>query len=254
MSCLSIYLNEDLDTLVKEYVVNGGRAVTLRELNPLGPEEPEDEVVWVLAPTCPFSARNNNPRLNNKDACSGLSAYELKRLENITHKEAFLSSLKIWQVVEDLRQSVKPKPNVKRLMASLEEKSLQSPRKSLRSKIENLTPSEGLTHNQDIESREAEEDMAGKTMGIYKVQSEDHGQGDGRFTDVRVVLEGVEVLHNLQSVTHAWVMLYGLIYALNLNYPKSLKCTFEVYQKILMDLDSTKLSPKVQTLKLKLLQ
>lgn len=96
--------------------------------------------------------------------------------------------------------------------------------------------------------------MAGKTMGIYKVQSEDHGQGDGRFTDVRVVLEGVEVLHNLQSVTHAWVMLYGLIYALNLNYPKSLKCTFEVYQKILMDLDSTKLSPKVQTLKLKLLQ
>ncbi|XP_056319868.1 uncharacterized protein LOC130233724 [Danio aesculapii] len=100
----------------------------------------------------------------------------------------------------------------------------------------------------DIESREAEEDMAGKTMGIYKVQSEDHGQGDGRFTDVRVVLEGVEVLHNLQSVTHACVMLYGLIYALNLNYPKSLKCTFEVYQKILMDLDSTKLSPKVQTL------
>lgn len=82
-------------------------------------------------------------------------------------------------------------------MASLEEKSLQSPRKSLRSKIENLTPSEGLTHNQDIESREAEEDMAGKTMGIYKVQSKDHGQGDGRFTDVHVVLEGVEVLHNL---------------------------------------------------------
>ncbi|XP_056328406.1 uncharacterized protein LOC130240789 [Danio aesculapii] len=248
MSCLSIYLNEDLDTLVKEYVVNGGRAVTLRELNPLGPEEPEDEVVRVLAPTCPFSARNNNPRLNNKDACSGLSAYELKRLENIAQKEAFLSSLKIWQVVEDLRQSVKPKPNAKRLTASLEEKSLQSPRKSLRSKTENLTPSEGLTHNQDIESREAEEDMAGKTMGIYKVQSEDHGQGDGRFTDVRVVLEGVEVLHNLQSVTHACVMLYGLIYALNLNYPKSLKCTFEVYQKILMDLDSTKLSPKVQTL------
>lgn len=52
--------------LKKSCKVNGGRAVTLRELNPLGPEEPEDEIVWVLAPTCPFSARNNNPRLNNK--------------------------------------------------------------------------------------------------------------------------------------------------------------------------------------------
>lgn len=115
----------------KSCKVNGGRAVTLRELNPLGPEEPEDEIVRVLAPTCPFSARNNNPRLNNKvrtqafpsahepaiftaliwfwkclvrnalyhqDACTGLSAYELKRLENIAQKEAFLSSLKIWQV------------------------------------------------------------------------------------------------------------------------------------------------------------
>ncbi|XDV48216.1 hypothetical protein PO909_017667 [Leuciscus waleckii] len=96
----------------------------------------------------------------------------------------------------------------------------------------------------DIESREAEEEMAGKTMGIYKVLSEDHGQGDGRFTDVCVVLEGVEVLHNLQNVTHAFVMLYGLIYALNLSYPKSLKCTFEVYQKILMDLE-TEIAPVI---------
>ena len=49
-------------------------------------------------------------------------------------------------------------------------------------------------------------------------------------------------------------MLYGLIYALNLSYPNSLKRTFEVYQKILMDLDLTRLSPEVQALKLKLLQ
>lgn len=99
--------------------------------------------------------------------------------------------------------------------------------------------------------------MAEKTMGIYTVRAEGHGSdgpGDGPFVDVSVVLDGVEVLHNLESVSHACVMLYGLIYALNLSYPKSLKRTFEVYQKILMDLDSTKLSPKVQALKLKLLQ
>ncbi|XP_013855636.1 uncharacterized protein LOC106511420 [Austrofundulus limnaeus] len=104
----------------------------------------------------------------------------------------------------------------------------------------------------DIESREAEADIAEKTMGIYTVRAEGcgpDGPGNGRFADVGVVLEGVEVLHNLQSVSHAFVMLYGLIYALNLSYPKSLTRTFEVYQKILMDLDSTKLSPKVQALK-----
>uniref|UniRef100_A0A3Q1G6E9 Uncharacterized protein n=1 Tax=Acanthochromis polyacanthus TaxID=80966 RepID=A0A3Q1G6E9_9TELE len=136
----------------------------------------------------------------------------------------------------------------------------QSPWKSLRLKEAQIpTLSGGSTHKHDIESREAEADIAEKTMGIYTVRAEGHGSddsdgpGDGRFADVGLVLEGVEVLHNLQSISHAYVMLYGLIYALNLSYPKSLKRTF-VYQKILMDLDSTKLSPKVQGLKLKLLQ
>lgn len=93
--------------------------------------------------------------------------------------------------------------------------------------------------------------MAEMTMGIYTVRAEGDGP-DGRFADVGIVLEGVEVLRNLNSISHACVMLYGLIYALNLSYPKSLKHTFELYQKILMDLDSSKLTPKVQSLKVKL--
>lgn len=53
---------------------------------------------------------------------------------------------------------------------------------------------------QDIECSEAEAEVAGTTIAIYTVQA----QGDdpdgpgGRFADVGVVLEGVEVLHNLQ--------------------------------------------------------
>ena len=93
-------------------------------------------------------------------------------------------------------------------------------------------------------------------MAIYTVRAEgdDPDGPGGSLADVGVVLEGVEVLHNLESISHACVMLYGLIYALNLSYPKSLKNTFEAYQKILMDLESSKLSPKVQALKLKLLR
>lgn len=105
----------------------------------------------------------------------------------------------------------------------------------------------------DIEYSEAEADIAGTTMAIYTVRAEGDGPG-GQLADVGVVLEGVEVLHNLQSINHACVMLYGLIYALNLSYPKSLKNTFEVYQKILMDLESSKLSPTVRALKFKLLR
>ena len=74
---------------------------------------------------------------------------------------------------------------------------------------------------QDIET-----DIAEKTMGIYTVPAEGHGPdgpGDGFFADVGVVLKGVEVLHNLQSVSHACVVLNGLIYTLNLSNPKSLK-------------------------------
>ncbi|XP_071403280.1 uncharacterized protein [Centroberyx affinis] len=106
----------------------------------------------------------------------------------------------------------------------------------------------------DSESREAELRIVQTTMGIYVTRVEGAGPGDEPFADVGVVLEGVEVLHNLQSVTLGCVMLFGLIYALNLSYPKDVKCTFEVFQKILMELDTTKLSPKVQALKIKMLQ
>ena len=67
-----------------------------------------------------------------------------------------------------------------------------------------------------------------------------------------MVLEGVEVLSNLESVNQAIVVLYGLIYALNLNYPASLKCFFEFIQKVVMGLDAEKMSPKILALKIKL--
>ncbi len=89
--------------------------------------------------------------------------------------------------------------------------------------------------------------IAQTTMGIYVIRVDGADPGDDMYADVGVVLEGVEALQNLQSVTLGCVMLFGLIYALNLS-------TFEVFQKILMELDMTKLSPKVQALKIKMFQ
>lgn len=67
-----------------------------------------------------------------------------------------------------------------------------------------------------------------------------------------IVIEGTEVLEDL-DLPRACALLMGLIYALNLSYPKELKNTFEVFQKILLELDGLKASPKIMSLKSKLL-
>lgn len=70
--------------------------------------------------------------------------------------------------------------------------------------------------------------------------------------DVGVVIEGVKVLNNLASVTMGFIMLFGLIYALDLALPENLKYTFEFFQKVIMNLDGHKLNTKIQQLKIKL--
>uniref|UniRef100_A0A8D3B9M8 Uncharacterized protein n=1 Tax=Scophthalmus maximus TaxID=52904 RepID=A0A8D3B9M8_SCOMX len=62
--------------------------------------------------------------------------------------------------------------------------------------------------------------------------------------DIGIVIEGVEVLNQLTSVASACALLLGLIYALNLAYPKPLRFTFEALQKIIMQLEQHKMSPK----------
>ncbi len=68
----------------------------------------------------------------------------------------------------------------------------------------------------------------------------------------RIVIEGTEVQQDL-DVPRACALLMGLIYALNLSYPKELKNTFEAFQKIFLELDDMKACPKVMSLKNKLL-
>ncbi|KAM7370536.1 hypothetical protein PAMP_010072 [Pampus punctatissimus] len=71
--------------------------------------------------------------------------------------------------------------------------------------------------------------------------------------DVSILVEGHEILPGCNSTAKACSLLMGLIYALNLAYPPTLRYTFEVFQKLLLELDRFKLSPKVNALKLKLL-
>lgn len=51
-----------------------------------------------------------------------------------------------------------------------------------------------------------------------------------------VVIKGIKVLSDFGSVIMGFIMLFGLIYALDLAFPDNLKYTFEFFQKIIMNL------------------
>ncbi|TKS65949.1 hypothetical protein D9C73_000009 [Collichthys lucidus] len=107
-------------------------------------------------------------------------------------------------------------------------------------------------HCQDASS-DASHGMEAIVMGIYVIQHEG-AEPDEDPEDVGVIIEGVNVLQGLKNVANGCVLLLGLIYSLNLSYPKELKHTFEFLQKVVMELDGNRLSQKVQVLKNRLLE
>lgn len=71
--------------------------------------------------------------------------------------------------------------------------------------------------------------------------------------DVSIILEGEQVIAGLGNLSRACAVLLGLTYALNLAYPQKLKNTFEAFQKLFLELDVSKLSFRLVTLKNRLM-
>lgn len=88
------------------------------------------------------------------------------------------------------------------------------------------------------------------TVGIYVVKD----TASSKPSDIGIVIEGVVALRDLENVALASALLFGLLYALNMQYPTKLRYTFEIIQKIIMELDAGDLSRKAQSLKTKLHQ
>lgn len=74
------------------------------------------------------------------------------------------------------------------------------------------------------------------------------------IVDVAVVLEEHIILHDLRDVGNAFATLMGLLYCLNIDYPKGLKYTFELIQKVFVGIGSGNCSAKVHGLRNKMLQ
>ncbi|XP_020555576.1 uncharacterized protein LOC110013549 [Oryzias latipes] len=97
-------------------------------------------------------------------------------------------------------------------------------------------------------TEDAERDISSTVMGIYIIRIDRNREPE----DVGVVIEGLKVLKNVGSIILGFIMLFGLIYALDLSFPENFKYTFKFCQKIVMNLDGHKLNTKIQQLKIKL--
>ena len=97
------------------------------------------------------------------------------------------------------------------------------------------------------------ETMEKTVLGIFAIKKEGAEPTDD-LEDVGIIIEGVEVLHDLGNVANALAILFGLMYSLDLSYPTNLRYTFEVLQKLVMELEGNSLSTKAQVLKNKLFE
>lgn len=68
-----------------------------------------------------------------------------------------------------------------------------------------------------------------------------------------IILEGGIVMDGLKNLPQAMLLIFGLIYALHLDYPKTMKNTMSFIQRVMMGLGANKLPPKLQALKNRLL-
>ena len=66
---------------------------------------------------------------------------------------------------------------------------------------------------------------------------------------LKIIIEGQVVMGNTEDLPRAVCLLFGLAYALHLNYPKSMKHTFQFIQQVLLSLGQSELKPRLQTLK-----
>ncbi|XP_034542211.1 sterile alpha motif domain-containing protein 3-like [Notolabrus celidotus] len=104
----------------------------------------------------------------------------------------------------------------------------------------------------EFNGTEDSEELEQLVVAITVTTKAEHSPSDNS-KEVGVVIEGMEVVTGLGDIARACCLLLGLTYALNLDYPRQLKNTFEVFQKLFMELDASKLSKKVQSFKSKLL-
>lgn len=71
---------------------------------------------------------------------------------------------------------------------------------------------------------------------------------------VAVVVEEKIILHQLGDVPTGFAILMGTIYCLNLEYPRSMRYSFDFFQKVIMNFQPDQCSARIHGLRNKLLK
>ncbi|KAI3376442.1 hypothetical protein L3Q82_016900 [Scortum barcoo] len=103
-----------------------------------------------------------------------------------------------------------------------------------------------------------EEALASVTVGVLTMVNEDPEQQGLNAVHLQpistaIILEGSTVMDNVRDFPQAVCLIFGLMYALHLNYPKCMANTFKFIQAVMLGLGNKTLPSKLLTLKNKLL-
>ena len=105
---------------------------------------------------------------------------------------------------------------------------------------------------QVVQKEEAERELAKTPMAVF-VLRENLDPPFCKPLEIGIIIHGVEVLSELSSVASACAMLFGLIYCLDLKYPKpQLQYSFDAFKKIIMGIENRNMMERVQNLAAKL--
>lgn len=92
-------------------------------------------------------------------------------------------------------------------------------------------------------------------LALFSVDPDSTGSISFSPVNISIVIEDEVVMSELPRLADAFMMLFGLIYALHLDYPKKPTHTFTFIQKMLLCLDDNKpLKPCLLSLKNDLLK
>lgn len=101
-----------------------------------------------------------------------------------------------------------------------------------------------------IQDESDELELDGVEVALFTVISDHDTTSPVHYQPVKISVVIVsDAVFSLPRFGEAFLVMFGLIYALHLSYPKGLTNTLEFTQKILFGLESGKLSPRLQTLK-----
>ncbi|XP_025758453.1 uncharacterized protein LOC109194304 isoform X2 [Oreochromis niloticus] len=192
-------------------------------------ENPESLELERISLLTELKKRNNEKTVREKMA----RTFEFRRKEVVDKKPDIKNLLERWpglfQMEEDAGADIRRECILKSLIIYLGER------------VEDLIK-EYMISQKD----EAEEELQSTTMALFVFR--DNSSLLHQPRDIGIIIDGVEVLNELPSVAAGVAMVFGLCYALNMEYPRGFRFTFEALQKIMMELDFNKMTSKIRKL------